>query len=428
MNKQKLTKTGVDKIALPDSGTAVFWDSELTGFGLRVSAGGTKTYFYQGRINGRAKKVTIGRHGPITAEAARKEAKRMQASMELGKDPKPPKAKPEKRAGAALGDLLTAYVDLLEMQGKQSARAVSNQIHKDVEAAFPKLWAKPAAEISLDDCMAIIGALKDADKPRAADKLRSYIRTAYSEAINARGDVNMPASMRALNITTNPARDMRKVKGASNAKDRALSLAEFRAYWRRLNDLPEPARSLGMIHVLTGGQRQKQMARATLHDIDRDGPSLILMDYKGRRQEPRRHVVPLLPDALECIDRITGGGEYVFSCDGGRKPVNIAYMGDLVAKIREQMEQAGEVEKGHFTAGSIRATVETRLAAKPYRVSSDTLAHLLSHGLGGVQARHYQHHDFYDEKLEALQMLHRMVEGEAEPVADVIPFNREASA
>jgi microcystin degradation protein MlrC len=52
------------------------------------------------------------------------------------------------------------------------------------------------------------------------------------------------------------------------------------------------------------------------------------------------------------------------------------------------------------------------------------LAHLLSHGLGGVQAKHYQHHDFLEEMLEALQMLRRMVEGEEEPVAEFIPFRR----
>jgi hypothetical protein len=90
------------------------------------------------------------------------------------------------------------------------------------------------------------------------------------------------------------------------------------------------------------------------------------------------------------------------------------------------MEEAGELEKGPFTAGSIRATVETRLSAKPYRVSSDVLGHLLSHGMGGVQQRHYQHHDFFDEKMEALEMLHRMVEGKPEPIAEVIPMRGRA--
>jgi integrase len=183
-----------------------------------------------------------------------------------------------------------------------------------------------------------------------------------------------------------------------------------------------------MLHVLTGGQRMDQLARAGLHDIDNDTQTLTLLDFKGRRSEPRRHSIPLLPEARACIDRITGAGEYVFSCDGGIRPINKKYIGERVDKIRDAMKEAEELEGGHFTPGTIRATIETRLAAKPYRVSSDVLGQLLSHGMGGVQQRHYQHHNFHEEKLEALEMLQRMVEGKPEPTAQIIPFNREASA
>ena len=74
------------------------------------------------------------------------------------------------------------------------------------------------------------------------------------------------------------------------------------------------------------------------------------------------------------------------------------------------MEKADELEKEPFTAGTIRATIESRLIAKPYRISSDVLGQLLSHGLGGIQQRHYQHHDFFDEKMEALKSLQQLLE------------------
>ncbi|OQX18891.1 MAG: integrase [Desulfobulbaceae bacterium A2] len=418
--KTKLNKSNLEKLTATD-GRAIVWDEAITGFGVRVMPTGSKTFFYQGRIGSELIRVTIGKYPAKNPEQARKEAKQIQGDIANGKDPRPEKVD---AAAATFGDLMTGYADLLGSQGKKSAKAVRLQIEKNIEKAFPKLWKKPVSGIDIDDCMMVVGKLKDGDKPRQADKIRSYIRTAFSEAINARGDVNMPASMRRLNIKFNPARDLRKVKGSSNAKDRALTLAEFQAYWRRVQELPEPGRSLATIHVLTGGQRQQQLARVTLADIDRDAPSLAILDYKGRRTEPRLHIIPLLPEALEAIDRITGTGSFVFSCDGGLRPVSTSFMNDLVRRVRLQMETTGELEKGYFTAGSIRATIETRLAAKPYRVGSDVLAQLLSHGMGGVQARHYQHHDFFDEKLEALEMIHRMVEGKPEPVAEIIPFRR----
>lgn len=54
-----------------------------------------------------------------------------------------------------------------------------------------------------------------------------------------------------------------------------------------------------------------------------------------------------------------------------------------------------------FSFGVLRRTVETRLAAAG--VTSDVRAHLQSHGLGGVQTRHYDRHDYLEEKRLALE-------------------------
>ena len=50
----------------------------------------------------------------------------------------------------------------------------------------------------------------------------------------------------------------------------------------------------------------------------------------------------------------------------------------------------------------LRRTCETMLAAMG--VSSDVRAHLQSHGLGGVQTRHYDRHSYMDEKRKALEL------------------------
>lgn len=418
--KLNLTKTAIEGLHPEPGKQVIYWDAKIPGLGLRVSPGGAKTFFVQSRIKGRVRKVTIGPAAFVAPEKARKLAMDYLSKMATGVDPAPPRDKTAK--ASSLGDLLTGYVALLERQGKYSARAVGNAFKLHVEAAFPRLWKKPANEITLDDCMAIVGRVNDAGKAREADRLRSNLRTAFSRAINARGDTSMPKAMRELRVTANPVRDLQKVAGSTQAKDRALSLAEFRAYWRRIQALPEPKRSLAMLHILTGGQRQRQLARVKLTDIDRDAKSMTLMDSKGRRKAPRAHVVPLLPEALAAIDRITGSGEYVFSSDGGAMPIGSDYLIDTAKAVCAAMQAAGELEGAPFTAGVIRATVETRLIAKPYRVSSDVLAQLLSHGLGGVQQRHYQKHDFFDEKLDALHALKNLLEGD--PV--VIEFRARA--
>ncbi|MDN4501383.1 integrase family protein [Alteromonadaceae bacterium BrNp21-10] len=418
-NKLKFGKKVIEALPVGQS-TDTYWDDSVTGLGLRIQPTGTKTFFFQGRTKGKLVKITIGKFGVLTTEEAKKLAKQHASDLTKGLDPRNKQNSEEKLA--TFGDMMSAYIDLLYSNNKYDAKAVESAINKNIKLAFPKIWKKTASEVNLDDCIKLVGKLKDEDKPRQADKVRSYIRTAFSEAINARGNVNAPKSLRAIKVTYNPARDIRKVEGSSNTDDRVLEKPEFVAYWKRLKELPEPARSLAMLHVLTGGQRQAQLARLTLDDVDLSSKTLTLYDPKGRRKTARRHVIPLLDDSIEYIKKLTEGGKYLFSCNGGVSPIHVGYLGAVVKQVNMQMENAGELAKGKFTPGCIRATIETRLADRPYRVSSDVLAQLLSHGLGGVQNRHYQRYDFFEDKLEALEKLYRLLEELPEPKAQVIEF------
>lgn len=324
---------------------------------------------------------------------------------------------------ATFGDLLLAYADMLKAAGKPSERAVRSQLKKDVETAFPHLWSKRAKLIDIDDCMEIVCKLNDEDKPRQADKIRSYIKSAYRAAINVRGNSKAPKVMRELKITDNPARDIDKVKGSSETSERALSLAEFRAYWKHIQELPEPHRSVAMMHVLTGGQRMLQLSRVTLADIDRDAMLMRMQDGKGKRTKPRVYWVPLLPEALACIDRITLAGQFVFSSNGGFSPMHANYLSAIAKDVCSKMAEAKELQGEPFSGKVVRATIETRLMKKPYRVSSDVLARLLSHGLGGVQAKSYAHDPMHEEMLEALEKLWRLLNEEAEPMAKVVQLH-----
>lgn len=424
--KLKFNKTAIEALPSPESGRAVYWDATMQGYGVRVMASGTKTFFVQARIKRELVRVTLGRYPALTAEAARKAAKKALGDMAANKDPRPER---QDKDASTLGEMMQGYVQLLEAEGKISSRPVEKAIQRNIEQQHPRLWKKPAASITQDDCMKIIERIAEDDKPRQADKLRSYLKTAFSKAITSKGKINAPMALRRAAVTANPCLYIEKLEGSNKPKTRALSISEFRAYWRHAQALPEPSRSLAMLHVITGGQRQQQLARVKLADLDRDGMTMLIWDNKGRRKHPRAHYVPLLPDTLELIDNIAGTGEYVFSCNGGLSPIHIAYLNDVTKEIEARMAKDGELEGGHFTAGTIRATIETRLMKKPYSVTSDVLAYLLSHGMGTVQRRHYQHDEFLEEKTEALEKLWRLVNDIPEPgypLAQVVQMGARA--
>ena len=83
----KLTKSVVD-VATPREKQFTIWCSELKGFGIFVQPSGSRTYFvdYRNR-EGVRKRMTIGRHGKITAEEARKLAIATLGETVKGRDP-----------------------------------------------------------------------------------------------------------------------------------------------------------------------------------------------------------------------------------------------------------------------------------------------------------------------------------------------------
>lgn len=198
--------------------------------------------------------------------------------------------------------------------------------------------------------------------------------------------------------------------------------------------MPGPDGALLRFHLLTGGQRVEQLGRLTVADFDRAASAVSLEDPKGRRSTPRRHVLPLVRPALEALEVMTapGLGPYLFTITGGETGAVYSTAQHRLSRVVSTMHEAGELPGGPFTMGDLRRTVETRLAEAG--VSLEIRAQLQSHGLGGVQSRHYDRADYLAQKREALQILARFIGAEKPEgvmaqalAANVAPRRRWAS-
>ena len=94
---RKISNRTVEALSVEDR-DAVFWDGELLGFGVRVYPSGAKVYVVQTRREGRSKRVTVGRHGVISAPQARRRAALVIARLKAGEDPVPARAAPPRAA------------------------------------------------------------------------------------------------------------------------------------------------------------------------------------------------------------------------------------------------------------------------------------------------------------------------------------------
>ena len=83
----KITKKLVDETVATGKSPVIIFDTELAGFVLKVTPAGRKTYQLRYRMGGRQTKnqtFTLGVHGPVTAEQARRTAQMLLGDIRRG--------------------------------------------------------------------------------------------------------------------------------------------------------------------------------------------------------------------------------------------------------------------------------------------------------------------------------------------------------
>src|SRR5580704_7100693 len=87
MPRVELTKSNIDALK-PAAYRYTAWDTEMSGFGLRVTPNGRRVYVLKYRVNGQQRWYTIGRHGsPWTPKQARLEGQRLLGEVAREIDP-----------------------------------------------------------------------------------------------------------------------------------------------------------------------------------------------------------------------------------------------------------------------------------------------------------------------------------------------------
>ena len=275
--------------------------------------------------------------------------------------------------------------------------------------------------------------LTEAGKGRTAAKLRSYVRAAYALAVKVETHPGTPSAMLGFRIEINPAQTISALTEYNKARERVLSEPELRAYWSALREIEGTASDGLQLAVILGGQRPAQLLRAKVQDVDLHGRVIKLFDHKGKRAQPRVHVLPIPELALPIVERLIAGSEkldtdWLFSTRG-KAPLRPETVSVLVARIVKQLiakPQDERVVKIDFELRDIRRTCETLLAR--IGISRDTRAQLQSHGLGGIQQIHYDKHDYMPEKSNALRAWSAFLQQKKTADGNVVPIHAEKAA
>ena len=297
-----------------------------------------------------------------------------------------------------LQGLLTDYCDHLEVLGRGAHKDARSIFKLHVVEAWPKVAALPANKVTAEQIADMMRRVIDSGKARTSNKLRSYVRAAYQTAKAARSKASIPVRFKSYNVSHNPGADTEPDESANKADKRPLSAEELRSYWQAIRDAPGLRGAVLRLHLLTGGQRIEQLVNLLTRDVTAE--SITLFDGKGRPGKPRRpHTVPLIPQASAALQECQPRGTYAISTDKGVTHLAATTLSAWAVDASGQND---------FLTKRVRSGVETLLASAG--VNSDTRGRLQSHGISGVQARHYDGYDYMDEKRQALHSLHRLLD------------------
>ncbi len=313
-------------------------------------------------------------------------------------------------ATRTLENLLKAYCDYLESIGRRSHKDARSIFKLHVNEAWPKVAAMPAKDVTGEQFADMMRTLIEAGKGRTANKLRSYARAAYQIAKAAKSKPSIPVAFKSYNIAANPVADTEPDESQNRADKRPITAHEMRTYWQAIVDLPGFKGALLRLHLLTGGQRIEQLVN--LRTANTTADTILLHDGKGRPgRPPRPHTVPLTKEAAKALGKCNPVGEFALSTDGGETHVS------AISLSAWAVQAAGDAIPD-FQTKRLRSGVETLLASAG--VSREIRGRLQSHGVAGVQARHYDGHDYMADKRKALAVLYKLlVQPEASNVTPI---------
>lgn len=213
----RITKQSLGLLALPEGRSEMLvFDDGLPGFGIRLRAGGKRTWIAQYRVGTKQRRVTLGTAETLDPDEARRRAREVFAKVHLGGDPQLEKAVAGNKSKETLGSAVARYL------AQHAAPRLKPRTLQEVRRALDVAW-RPLHELPLDTIKRaqVASRLTEIAKdkgPTTANRARAYLSSFFHWAVE-HGLVD-----------DTPVRGTRK-PGKETSRDRVLSDEEIALLW-----------------------------------------------------------------------------------------------------------------------------------------------------------------------------------------------------
>ena len=372
----RLTKPNVNGLKIPDgkSETIVF-DDQLPGFGVRLRAGGKRTWIAQYRVGTKQRRVTLGTVEALDPDEARRRARDVIARVQLGGDPQVEKHTARARAQDTVGSIVHKYLSSYAERNLSAKTLV--EVRRNLTSHWKPLHEAAAHSLRRSAVAGRLAEIATENGPYAANRARAYLAAMFSWAIE-QGLVDD-------NPVAGTGRITKEV-----SRDRILSDPELALIWQHsgAGDYGSIIRLL----ILTG-QRREEVAAMLWSEVDLAAGVWTIS--AERTKNNRAHDVPLSAAAIAILrdtprrvdrDHVFGVGAGAFS---GWSKAKVALDKRILAALRKDDPKAKLPVL--WRVHDIRRTVATRMGdigVQPHVVEA-VLNHVSGHkaGVAGVYNR-----------------------------------------
>lgn len=285
-----ITKTVVDKTPLPTQGQCILRDGKLKGFGVRILPSGARSFILEKRVDGRVRRMTLGRFGELTCEQARKQALKLIGKIALGTNPIADRERERMRA-LTLEQVFDDFLRLRKL--KERTRY---DYRRFVAVAFKDWQKRPFVGITKAAVVERHHKLGTNSGEAYANHAMRFLRALFNFAIAQYED----GFGRAL-ITENPVLRLTQTRAWYHTERRqtVIKVWELDPWYAAIRTLrTDPhyeAETVAdyLVFLLYTGLRRNEAAKLTWQNVDLKDRSICIPDTKNRTP----HVLPL-PDQM----------------------------------------------------------------------------------------------------------------------------------
>jgi integrase len=308
--KKRISKRTVDAIKPSDRDTFL-WDTDVSGFGLKVTPAGKRVYILQYRQGARKApwRYTIGPHGQWAPEQARREAQRLRGLIAKGENPVLDRQ--ARKGDGTVADVAATFMDE-HVRARRKDRTVAEYQRLFDKLILPRVGRLPIKDVTRHDVARVHHALRDT--PYQANRVIALLSKLmnWAELKGYRSD------------NSNPCRHVER--NEEDRRERFLSGAELAALGKAMakaesKDLASPYAIAAIRLLVLTGARLNEILTLKWDEVNFERSRLKLADSKTGRKAIYLSAAAL--EVLHSMPRVEGNPYVIVGHKTGSHLVNI---------------------------------------------------------------------------------------------------------